>query len=97
MTNDRHQQKPYPLRMPAELREALEETAKSNGRSVNAEIVARLQESLTPEAPLIDFDIRTLDPRMQELIGQLNQSTVDLRDALKVLDPARAKNKKSSG
>lgn len=32
----------YPLRMPQELREQLAEVAKNNGRSMNAEIVARL-------------------------------------------------------
>lgn len=35
----------YPLRMPQELRERLAEVAKESGRSMNAEIVARLQES----------------------------------------------------
>ena len=37
----------YPLRMPQELREQLTAVAKANNRSMNAEIVARLQESLT--------------------------------------------------
>jgi predicted DNA-binding protein len=36
----------YPLRMPQELRERLAEVAKKSGRSMNAEIVARLEESL---------------------------------------------------
>lgn len=35
----------YPLRMPPEVREQVEAAAKSSGRSMNAEIVARLQES----------------------------------------------------
>lgn len=43
--NDRHQQKPYPLRMSEELRKELEAAAGASGRSLNAEIVARLQGS----------------------------------------------------
>lgn len=35
----------YPLRMPQELRERLTEAAKANNRSMNAEIVARLEGS----------------------------------------------------
>lgn len=40
------QMPPYPLRMPSELREALEANASSQGRSLNAEIVSRLEDSL---------------------------------------------------
>ncbi|EGR0441296.1 Arc family DNA-binding protein [Vibrio cholerae] len=36
---------PFGLRMPAELKEKLEEEAKKNMRSLNAELVARLEES----------------------------------------------------
>jgi len=42
---DRHQDPSYPLRMPKQLRERLERAAEEAGRSVNAEIVARLRES----------------------------------------------------
>ena len=45
---DRHQQKPYPLRMPDDLRAKLEDAAKEGSRSLHAEIVARLQASFTP-------------------------------------------------
>lgn len=44
------QQNSYPLRMPEKLRVRLDEYAKANGRKLNAEIVARLQESLEPTA-----------------------------------------------
>jgi hypothetical protein len=37
---------PYPLRMPEELRARLEDLAKSNRRSLQAEIVALLEEAL---------------------------------------------------
>lgn len=35
----------FKLRLPAELREQVEQSAKTNRRSINAEIVARLEES----------------------------------------------------
>lgn len=41
----------YPLRMPQELRERLAEVAKANGRSINAEILARLQSSFDLAPP----------------------------------------------
>lgn len=41
---------PYPLRMSAELRSELEALAKEHGRSMNAEIIARLHKSLEPKA-----------------------------------------------
>lgn len=46
MTTERHQLPAYPLRMPVELRERLEAAAKVNMRSLNAEILFRLQQSL---------------------------------------------------
>lgn len=46
---DRHQAASYPLRMPTELRQRLEEAADASGRSMNAEIVTRLEQSLHGE------------------------------------------------
>lgn len=37
---------PYPLRMPEELRDQLAESARSHGRSLNAEILRILQEAV---------------------------------------------------
>jgi hypothetical protein len=42
---DRHQQKPYPLRIDPGLREALDASANAGGRSLNAEISQRLERS----------------------------------------------------
>lgn len=44
--SDRHAISPYPLRMPVELRSALEAAAHSLGRSLHAEVLARLESSL---------------------------------------------------
>lgn len=38
---------PYPLRLPPDLRETLEAICKENGRSLNAEIVLRLNQSFS--------------------------------------------------
>lgn len=50
MTSDRHNIAPYPLRLTAELRGSLEESARKVGRSLHAEIVARLDKSFSPIA-----------------------------------------------
>lgn len=43
--SDRHLISPYPVRMPLELRQKLEEAAKDGSRSLHAEIIARLEKS----------------------------------------------------
>jgi hypothetical protein len=48
--SEKPQQPPsYPLRMPQDLREQLAESAKKNNRSVNAEIIFRLESSFSPD------------------------------------------------
>lgn len=60
---DRHSHKPYPLRMPEAVRDRLEAAATASGRSLNAEIVRRLEASLhvepmaTRKVPEISGDI----------------------------------------
>lgn len=67
---------PYPVRMPDELRSALEHIAKDNGRSLNAEIVMRLQSTLesigqaTVETDLVNR-LRTMETRLAELERQM--------------------------
>lgn len=40
---------PFGLRMPAELKDVLEKSAEKNRRSLNAEILVRLEQSVTQE------------------------------------------------
>ena len=49
---DRHQSPSYPLRLPEELRQRVVDAAKASGRSLNAEVISRLQASFdaTPSA-----------------------------------------------
>lgn len=58
------------FRVPDGLRERLKDVAATNGRSMNAEIVARLEAS---------FDVpRALDPEIARLIdGYVNQKVTD--------------------
>lgn len=65
-THDTHTQ--YKLRMPPELRDKLKSASEENHRSMNAEIVARLQESFDP-APA---EAHTLDEATRrELLASL--------------------------
>lgn len=50
MTSDRHNIAPYPLRLQPEVRARLEAAAKESGRSLHAEIVARLEASFDVNA-----------------------------------------------
>lgn len=47
MENKPKQPTPYPLRMPDDLRSKLEEEANKIGRSLHAEIIARLEQSFS--------------------------------------------------
>lgn len=48
---------PFGLRMPPELKASIEEAAVKNGRSINAEIIARLQASFQYKA---EFDLTSV-------------------------------------
>lgn len=66
------QQAPYPLRMPTDLRDRLEKAAKESGRSMNSEVVARLQSS---------FDqVGIEEGALQALHGELEQQRSLARD-----------------
>ncbi len=59
---------PYPLRLPDDMRRSLETRARGGGRSLNAEIVKRLQASLTGDADLAAqiADIKAMLARLVE-------------------------------
>lgn len=52
--SDKKQQTAYPLRMPADLRAEIESAADESKRSVNAEIIARLEETFDIDKVLAD-------------------------------------------
>lgn len=68
--SDRHQIKPYPLRLSEDLRDSLATAAFVAGRSLNAEIASRLEWS---------FDHKPLDkPTAERLIEALQAYTAKL-------------------
>ena len=68
---------PFGLRMPSDLKARVDAAAESNGRSINAECVARLQESFEaradiaalPVGVLLDEIIQRLGARVQIVVS----------------------------
>lgn len=73
---------PYGLRMPRELKEMLDEKARKNGRSLNSEIVARLQASVQADESVPDF----VTPELFERVTALGQEMETLRAQVRALD-----------
>lgn len=69
---NKHLNDSYTLRLPAELKAKVAESAKSQNRSLNADIVARLEKSFT-EQPTIDLT------GLQEEIRQLRTEAREMR------------------
>lgn len=62
----------FMLRLPVGMRERLAEAAAANGRSMNAEVVSRLQSTFKPEQQRLD--LRPLDEQKAELVELVNQA-----------------------
>lgn len=73
--SDRHTLPPYSLRMPPDLRDQLEESARQGSRSLNAEIIHRLQSTFTPLESAIERGRRIeklkggVDPKLESLVS----------------------------
>lgn len=59
---------PFGLRMPAELKALVDAAAASNGRSINAEVIARLQQSFEAQPGLASISTGAL---LEEVINRL--------------------------
>lgn len=68
--SDRHVLPPYSLRMPADLREQLETSSQKAKRSLNAEIVSRLELSLIADQQLTGFLSAERARKIAELAGE---------------------------
>lgn len=81
---------PFGLRMQPELKQQIEEQARANGRSLNAEIVWRLEQSLAREADGQSW-IKTAKaastklPDQAERLDGLEQQVRELMEAVKTL------------
>ncbi len=69
---------PFGLRMPVELRAQITNAAADNGRSLNSEIVARLQESFDPRQGSNRFPrISEMPEELQALMNSIVETMVD--------------------
>lgn len=80
--SDRHALPPYSLRMTSELRQLLEESAKKTKRSLNAEIVARLEESFAPASHRI---VRVAEPAAKAGGPELDEFLMNVEIVLEQL------------
>jgi len=86
----------FNVRMPADLKEKIEEAAKENGRSMNAEIVYRLQQSLDdPQEEHVDgfhtIDMKVIDhrnypPQIGDALRKIEDELRAVRETLKVVE-----------
>lgn len=83
---------PFGLRMPPELKKEVQDEADKNSRSLNAEIVMRLQKSFEDEAPKFNFEeamhealhgpkpeLNPVHVEIQEFITALNEVNETMR------------------
>lgn len=67
----------FNLRLPYELKEKLKQRAKSNGRSLNAELVQIVTEAISKPSPVSDY--RDEEERLASLISeQLKEVAADI-------------------
>lgn len=66
------------IRIPTGIHLALKEAAEESGRSMNAEIVARLEQSFSPGQGLIgQAMIESETKRMEEMFSEMRQDLLD--------------------
>ena len=65
----------FPLRLPPELKEKLENAAKESGRSKNAEAVYRLEKSFGEEPNIATIDKTFTFQEMKEILERIEQQT----------------------
>ncbi|MBU4529193.1 MAG: Arc family DNA-binding protein [Hoeflea sp.] len=66
----------FQLRFPPGLREQIKEAAQKNARSMNAEIISRLEHSFGGERNLVDR-VDLLERHVRELQGRPNEAPVE--------------------
>lgn len=78
---------PFGLRMLPELKQRVEEAASASGRSINAEIVARLEQTFTGNlADLSGEGFGALIKRLEATVAVSDELVFGLRDVLPGLD-----------
>lgn len=90
----------FNLRVPVDLKERIEESAKNNNRSINAEATSRLYESFLMPDKSLSVSIKALEtvflnntssPRKTEITHRLNEALKDINQvaSTKQIQPAR--------
>jgi len=83
MKKEPQQVSPYPIRLTAELKEKLKQSAKENGRSLNAEMLIRLDSSFNQNTEQHFIDSINVDKKnakryikqvIQELLEEIEKS-----------------------
>lgn len=69
MSNESQQVNPYPIRLTPELKVKLQASAKANGRSLNAEMLLRLEASFAEPKPLAAESGLT-EERIREIVRE---------------------------
>jgi hypothetical protein len=79
--------------MPAELKARVDAAAAKNGRSINAEVIARLQESFAAQAGIKDAPVGQLLDEVVERLGARVQIIIAPEEANKAgISPAQKNN-----
>ncbi len=81
---DKHLNDSYKLRLPPEMKERIAESAKAHNRSMNADIIARLEKSFSESAAASE-DAASLDEmrkEMHQLLAEARQMRMYWADAV---------------
>jgi len=84
MSKEQQQVNPYPIRLTAELKEKLKDSAKTNGRSLNAEMLIRLDASFNINTEQHFIDSIDIDkPNTEKVLKKLIEEILDKREESK--------------
>ncbi|WP_421862501.1 Arc family DNA-binding protein [Marinobacter adhaerens] len=80
------------IRIPADLHRALKEATEESGRSLNAEIVARLNDSFRAEETLERFNVMsvTLDEKLEKVRKEIDQMEKSKSEASEFIEQIKA-------
>jgi len=84
VTKKSEELRPVMTRIPEGLRLRLERSAGSNGRSMNAEIIHRLEQSFSPDADVVQREMRLhkVLKKFTSAIGELQSEITETRNML---------------
>lgn len=81
----------FPLRLPDGMRDRVREAAEANGRSMNAEIIARLEQTFEPSPEYTSFGMGALASRLEANAEATEQMLHQMKPLLESLVEAAKK------